>query len=307
MAIDGSRLLADGDVLVKLDSVGVVCLEPCGEVRFGRAFEAHHAAEPVANGRWIVPGRIRREGPHPVACMLRPAEIGFFRDDTIVTRGTDGSSQGEVSVAEVVHRSRAVFLFAAGRGAIATLREDDPLHTNDIEPLRAEIADTFPLFEAGDLMLALHHTDTIAIVDGETCALKRWRVGPWHGQHDPDFLPDGRIAVFDNRLIGSRLRFGQSRIIVSDPLAHRMGWQYEGSEADPFRRQRGGKIQRPESGKFLVTSPEEGRVFEVTRENEPHIVLEWINGTGGDTAPLRLTASGSAEVLAVLNASCPSA
>lgn len=306
MAIHGSRLLADGDVLINLNSVGVVRLGPCGEVRFGRAFEAHHGSEPGEDGRWIVPGRIRRHEAHEVAWMLRPSELGYFWDDTIATLGADGSWQGEVSIPEILHNSRAVYLFAAGPGSAEHIREDDPFHTNDVEPLPAGIADAFPLFEAGDLMLSLHHTDTIAIVDGETFELKWWRVGPWHGQHDPDFLPDGTIAVFDNRLIGSRPRFGQSRVLVYDPVEHRIVWQYEGTEADPFQTQLGGKVQQLPNGNFLVVSPQEGRVFEVTREEEPRVVWEWINGTGDDTAGFVFDGQrvGPGEAAAVLEASC---
>jgi len=47
--------------------------------------------------------------------------------------------------------------------------------------------------------------------------VKWWRTGPFLRQHDPDFLPNGHILVFDNRLGGRDHRFGESRIVEIDP------------------------------------------------------------------------------------------
>src|SRR5690606_39813819 len=88
----------------------------------------------------------------------------------------------------------------------------DPFHPNDAEPLRADMADAFPMFEAGDVLLSMRELNLITVVDIETGKMKWWRYGPWFKQHDPDFQPDGRITVLDNAT-GT----GASRVLAIRP------------------------------------------------------------------------------------------
>ncbi|WP_422073487.1 arylsulfotransferase family protein [Tranquillimonas rosea] len=137
----------------------------------------------------------------------------------------------------------------------------DPFHPNDAEPLRAEMADAFPMFEAGDVLISLRELNLVAVVDPESGALKWWHHGPWIKQHDPDFQPDGTITVFDN---GTDT--GRSLIRRIDPADDSLSVDFAGSEALPFYTWRRGKHQFLPNGNILLTEAEHGRALEVDPE-----------------------------------------
>ena len=90
----------------------------------------------------------------------------------------------------------------AGRGSSFMMAEADPYHLNDVEELRPEMAAAFPLFKAGDLLVDLRNLQTMVVLDGQTREVKWSMTGPFFGQHDPDFAPNGHIIMFDNRITG---------------------------------------------------------------------------------------------------------
>ena len=92
--------------------------------------------------------------------------------------------------------------------------------------------------------------------------------GPFLGQHDPDFLPNGHLMVFDNRGTGDRPAFGGSRILEIDPATRAVVWSYDGGDEPFYTKERGSQQALP-NGDVLVTAALEGRVFEVTRGTRP--------------------------------------
>ncbi|WP_166462005.1 arylsulfotransferase family protein [Paracoccus alkanivorans] len=140
---------------------------------------------------------------------------------------------------------------------------DDPFHPNDAEPLRAEMAGAFPMFEAGDVLLSMRELNMIAVVDPETGRMKWWHFGPWFKQHDPDFQPDGRITVFDNAT-GT----GKSRILAIRPGENKVETLFSGSDELPFYTWRRGKHQILPDGNILLTEAEGGRVLEVSADGK---------------------------------------
>ena len=89
----------------------------------------------------------------------------------------------------------------------------------------------------------------------------------------PDFLPDGRLLLYDNR--GHKGPGGGSRIMEIDPATQKTEWVYAGNEQHPFYSRTRGKQQRLPNGNTLITESNGGRVFEVTRDRE--IVWEYVN------------------------------
>ena len=114
-------------------------------------------------------------------------------------------------------------------------------------------------------MLSLRNLNLVMVIDPAIEAVRWMQTGPWIRQHDPDFLPDGRIMVFDNRRDESgRQVFGGSRILAIDPVTRRVETLYEGSQEAPFFSNVKGKQQLLANGDLLITEAEQGRVFEVT-------------------------------------------
>lgn len=140
---------------------------------------------------------------------------------------------------------------------------EDPHHTNDVEALRADMADAFPMFEAGDVLISMREINLVAVVDPDSGRMKWWRHGPWFKQHDPDFQSDGTITVYDNAT-GT----GKSRILRIRPGEDEVETIFAGSDAVPFYSWRRGKHQYLPDGNILLTEAEGGRVLEITPEGE---------------------------------------
>ena len=102
--------------------------------------------------------------------------------------------------------------------------------------------------------------------------------GPFVRQHDPDFLPNGNLLVFDNR--GGDPACGGSRILEIEPATQKIAWQYDGCGTAPFYSLVRGEQALLPNGNLLILEATKGRVLEVTREAQPRIVWEYYNAIG---------------------------
>ena len=142
-------------------------------------------------------------------------------------------------------------------------------HPNDAEPLPADYADVFPQFETGDLLISFRSINAIFVASPKTMAIKWWRIGAWRRQHDPDWQPDGTITVFNNNAHRSA-----SSIIRIDPKTYQHEVIFDGHQEQFYTWMRGKHEVLP-NGHITVSSPQQGRVFEVTAEGE--VVFEFVN------------------------------
>ncbi|MGF1452975.1 MAG: arylsulfotransferase family protein [Opitutales bacterium] len=140
--------------------------------------------------------------------------------------------------------------------------EDDPFHPNDVDPLPAAYADAFPQFEAGDLVLSYRDLNLIFVIDAETAKIKWYRHSAFRRQHDPDWLPDGRISVFDNNM-----HRGWARIAAINPQTYEVETTLPGK---PYRfaSWHRGKHQVTDDGSHVVTSTVQGRAFMVAPDGQ---------------------------------------
>lgn len=146
---------------------------------------------------------------------------------------------------------------------------EDPFHLNDVDPLPSDIADAFPQFQAGDLLVSLRSPNLVMVVDPDTARVKWWRVGAWKRQHDPDWLPSGRIAVFDNQMNRQ-----WSRIVEIEPRSLEVSVRLPGEPYDFYTRIRG-KHQILPSGHHLVVSSQQSWAFEIGPDGK--VALEFMN------------------------------
>jgi hypothetical protein len=154
--------------------------------------------------------------------------------------------------------------------------KDYPVHLNDIEPLDSSMAGQYPLFEAGDLLISLRHPSLVLVFDPDSKEVKWHASGPWIHQHDPDFVGDGWIGVFDNNtdLAGRGEMLGGSRILAVQPHTDSTRVLFPTQRSDPFYTATRGNWQKLENGNMLLTEARAGRIVEVAPEGQT--VLEWI-------------------------------
>jgi hypothetical protein len=86
----------------------------------------------------------------------------------------------------------------------------------------------------------------------------------------PNMLPNGHILIFDN---GTARKY--SRILELDPIADEIVWEYVGDPPQSFFSAAVSGQQRLPNGNTLICSGGQGRIFEVTPDQE--IVWDYIN------------------------------
>ena len=161
---------------------------------------------------------------------------------------------------DALYDSDHMGLLATGRARL------DVTHMNDVEELSEELADDFPLFEAGDLLVSLRNLNVVIVIDGKTEKIKWFFTHPLLRQHDADFVAGGLISIYDNHDEYSEMstQLGGSRILTVDPETNDVSIAYSGSAEQPFYSQAAGKHQLLPNGNLLITEAMAGRVFEVT-------------------------------------------
>jgi hypothetical protein len=159
----------------------------------------------------------------------------------------------------------------------------DVLHTNDVEPLDASLAGEYPLFDAGDLLVSLRWLNLVFVFDPETMEVKWHASGPFIWQHDPDFLGNGWIGVFDNNRVRGEATAEGSRIIAFQPHTDSTYVAFQPTHLDRFYTHERGKWQQLENGNMLLTEAATGRVVEVSPDGRA--VWEWIHEPYGTRVP----------------------
>ncbi len=230
---------------------------------------------------WSVPGNYH----HAVTRIDDEDVVWTFRTLTDITKvsTTDGSILQEFSIYDVIEANPEIDILEIRRvhktGLGSNRRntqgrwEWDPFHFNDVDPLPAALADQFPQFDAGDLVLSARSLNLVFVVDPETLKIKWWRFGDIQRQHDPDWTADGKISVYNNRM--SR---DFSEIVVVDPQSRERSIVLDGRDHAFYSRIRGKHEWLP-GGHLSLTSPQQGRAFEVNSGGE--VVLEIYNTKPG--------------------------
>lgn len=239
--LHGMEVFEDGSIAVTFDAgKSIARLDACGKPMWDINEAYHHS--------------ITRDGK---------GSLWAWREHVIVELDEDtGEVLSELSLEDDILKAaggqQGVFgvrTFVQGEGKPITYA-GDAFHANDVEPLRAEMADAFPLFEEGDLLISLRELNLVAVVAPDTGELRWYRHGPWLKQHDPDFQPDGTITVFDNNS-GTE----SAKIRRIDPVTNETEILFEGTPETPFDSWQRGKHQVLGNGNILVTEAQHGRIF----------------------------------------------
>lgn len=154
-------------------------------------------------------------------------------------------------------------------------------HANDVEALSEDLADFYPQFKAGDLLISLRAPDLVCVLDPDSYKVKWWRQGLTRRQHDPDWNSRGSITIFNNNM-----HKGYSSIVDIDPSTFKFKKLVDGEKYE-FYSWIQGKHQAMPNGGFLISSPQQGRVFEIDQNGK--ITFEFINIYGENNAFLAIS------------------
>ena len=278
--IHGSHLQPDGTLLVNFGQVGTVQVDACDTVEWRRAARSHHSIASAEDGTYWIPGSSqtpRRTTPaHPNGFPGLDAPVYH---EPLLHVSDDGTVLDRLNVLDLLyandlerHLAEAFQPQAKGKGP----KTKDITHVNDVEPLGPSLEDEYPLFDAGDLLVSVRNLSLVLVVDPGTGKVKWHAEDPFIMQHDPDFLGNGWIGVFDNAsdftLRGTML--GGSRIVALQPHTDSVEVRFPTAQSDTFYTAAQGKWQQLDNGNMLLTESRAGRVVEVTPEGRT--VWEWI-------------------------------
>lgn len=274
--IHGFALMKDGSVIYSFDvGVSLQRFDACGHRVWSIGGDFHHAVALDADQKfaWSLRDEDRSEGV--LHAMI-------LRVDTAT-----GAIVKRISMDDIMAANPALHIldirskddnWANGNPRTQNVRWlNDPFHLNDVEPLPTALAEHFAAlgFNAGDLLVSARSLNLIFVVDPQTLHVKWWHIGAWRRQHDADWLPTGEISVYDNRM-----DLGYSRIVAISPATENTRVLFDGRTADFYSRIRG-KQQLAATGNLLISSPQQGRAFEVAPDGQ--MLFEVYNPKPGST------------------------
>jgi len=251
-------LYPNGDLLAIYEGLGIVKLDAGSRVLWAYRGGIHHDLFVTPDGDiWV----LDREGKVIPRINSRAGVL----EDMVTVLDPRGRPLRTLSILASFERSRWASLLRR------MPRSGDIFHTNTLEVLDGRFAGRDPAFRKGNLLISVLKLDTLAVLDPEQGKVVWARTGPWRRQHQPTFLDNGDLLLFDNVGPGG----DRSRVIELDPLTGAVRWQYGGAPGAALFSKTLGSCQRLPNGNTLITESENGRALEVTADGR--IVWEFNN------------------------------
>lgn len=289
------HLYPNGDLLAVIEGpinprnpssgYGLVKLDKDSHILWKYAEKCHHDIDVAEDGTiFALVNEVIEKAPQgmeylPTPCMIDVVDVispegKRLKRLPLLEAFHDSSYAPLLSVLEKARRVGGQAPFGA---RMSDFRDDerrrDVLHLNAVKVLSRTLAPKFPLFKAGQLLLSPRRLDALAVLDPDSGKVV-WAVrGPWLAQHDPSFLDNGHLLLFDN--LGSPRG---SRVLEYDLSNQAFPWSYPGERGVPFFSMIRGLCQRLSNGNTLITNSEGREVFEVT----PSCEVVWSCYCGGE-------------------------
>ena len=273
----------DGSIVFNFEYGGLVKLDRCGKLIWALPTLAHHSVESAEAGGYWVPGRIMNN--------LGDSEKSFqpfslpYKNDLILKVSEKGEITQSISVTQLLYDNNFEAVLTANGETISNKKgwDHELVHLNKITELKSDIADTFPIFNAGDLLLSLRTYNTLLVFDPKTLKVKWLKTGPWIRQHDPEFKKGGIISVFNNNTYLTSYKNGKvnpsiktvSNIIEINPSSGKYKIVYGDKDKQPFISVIRGKHDLLPNNGLLITEHESGRAFEVDAKG--NVIWQYIN------------------------------
>jgi hypothetical protein len=264
-------------------SYGLIKIDKDSNFIWGYPELVHHDFDVAADGHIYTLINVIRDGPIPeleairnrFATVSEQAIPYPVLDDSVVELTADGKEVRRVSILDAFLNSKYASILS-----IAPMRRWDVLHANSVEVIDENFAKRHPELKAGQVLISMKEISAIAALDLDRKTIVWAKLGSWREQHDAETMANGDILMFDN--FGNIGPGSPSRILEIDPTDAAEDWSYGGSGKEPFFSSVRSSQQQLANGDLLVTSSNESRIFELTRDG--NIVWEFINpATTADT------------------------
>lgn len=264
---NGSIIYAKGQ---NLRSVGF-----CGNVEWDitgpEGLGYHHAASITEDGNYVWTFDRPENAPFPIM-----SKVDISTGEVVKT----------IKTSDVRDANPETFIFDLR----LKNQETTMPHVNDIDTVTEAFAAQYEgQFKAGDIAVNQRSSNMFYIFDAETLKLKFWYLGSHDGGHDVDFLPSGKITLYNN---GSRRSYWgkdyKTTIVEVDPVSNTHTVILDGMDyGNPYSRPNGRQHTRyvaTETGEKNYLSVDvswAGRSIEVNRENK-NLAFDFVNIIAND-------------------------
>lgn len=289
--LHGALIEPDGSIVFNFEYSGGAKLDRCGNVLWTLKHPVHHSLEAAEGGGYWIPGRafIQDKKDLRFAPFVLEGDVNLVHEDLLLKVSDDGKILIEKSIPGLLFENGyESLLTATGMDFVKQGKEggdNEIIHVNKIEELSSDIAQAFPMFEAGDLAISVRSYNLVFVVDPDTWKIKWLKTGPWRRQHDPEFGSDGRLYVFNNNvylrgdditkeynMLGGK---GLTNLIAINPATNETEVVYGNRAGETFLTVVRGKHELLPNGNILVTEFDAGRVFEINPNRER--VWDYVN------------------------------
>jgi hypothetical protein len=250
------HLFENGDLLAIYEGLGLIKLDKNSKLLWAYGGNAHHDIDVQFDGEIYV---LTRQ-PRVVAGLNIGQPVW---EDFITILDSSGKEKQNISILKALQSS----IYSAALGRDRSIPAGDIFHTNRLEVLDGSHESRMPFLKKGNILISICFLDMIAVLDpgSETIV---WALSKmWGKQHEPVFLENGNLLVFDNSGV-----WGKSRVLEIDPLTHQLIWVFEDQG---FFSEILGSSQRLPNGNTLITDSDDGRAFEITSKKRK--VWEFFN------------------------------
>lgn len=269
----GFEVASDGSIVTAYDSgSSLTKYDYCGDVIWRLKGSFHHSIE--------------FEGQKAIWVWKDTKTSAGWRKCLTKVDYQTGDILKEIALQKIMEENPKIDIFGilqkdTGSGSSWINEGGGRWHPNDIDPLPKTLANHYPEFNTDNLLVSLRSPNLIFILDQKTLKVKWWRQGLTRRQHDPDWNDKGTITVFNNNM-----HRGFSNIMEVNPNTYEYNIILKGEKYNFYTWWRG-KHQMMPNGGFLVTSSEQGRVFETSSEGD--ITFEFINSYGENQEVLAIS------------------
>lgn len=278
--LHGSHLFPNGDVLFNAQYTGTVRMDACGDIRWQLPAGGHHSIARAEDGTFWISGLAKESR---TTSTQYPDGFPGLDDPVWIEQLHHVSAEGEllnrINVLDLLYANdleRYIVKAWQPQTGADQPRAKDLTHLNDVEPLPSSMADEYPLFEAGDLVVSLRKLSLVFVFDPDTGTVKWHTSDPLIMQHDPDFIGGGWIGIFDNNRDFTKrgTMLGGSRIVAVQPHTDSVEIRFPTPASKLLYTKSQGMWQQLPNGNMLLAEAKAGRILEVAPDGRT--VWEWI-------------------------------
>jgi len=205
------KLLEDGSLIFVKDSP-LRKIDACSNLIFQVTDDKyHHSIETDEFGNIWIPAYLYPQEVDKEKVGRDHVDDDGFMDDGIVNISPNGDIIFKKSVSEIFIENDMEYLLFSVSGSFI----NDPIHLNDIEPVRFESK----YWKAGDVFISLRHQSMVLLYRPSTNEILWKGVGKFFHQHDVDVIDEHRISVFNNNskdFVNGDVVDGNNELLIYD-------------------------------------------------------------------------------------------